>query len=229
MTKEEFVDKISKLPGVGPKKAEALYDAGYTTLEKLQTATLEELQAAPGIGPKVAEAIRDGLADLETGAKGAIEVREAGAAKAAPKPKIVEKVYTVKIKAELSDELKHALIVRAERKSHEPAFRRNFWWYRKGLDSEVWRVSRGELSKQRRGFKYRPPRVKVGYGKPAMTRGLHPSGFEEILVANPGELEQIDPKTQAARIVGTVGGRKRELIEKAAAEKKIRVLNPRRT
>ncbi|HLE97546.1 MAG TPA: eL32 family ribosomal protein, partial [Candidatus Thermoplasmatota archaeon] len=36
-------------------------------------------------------------------------------------------------------------------------------------------------------------------------------------------------KTQAARIGRTVGGKKHEAIEKAAAEKGIRVLNPRRS
>ncbi len=229
MTKDEVIETISNLPGVGKKKAEALYEAGFTTLEKLKAATLEDLQAVEGVGPKLAQAVVDGLKDIEKGAKGAVEVREKGGAPAKAEVVEAEEVYRVKIKPVLSEELKHALIIRAERKSHEPAFRRYHWWYRKGMDSEVWRAPKGTLNKQRRGFKYRPPKVKVGYGKPSITRGLHPTGFEEVLVANPAELELIDPKTQAARIVSSVGGRKRILIEGAAAEKGIRVLNPRRT
>ena len=50
------------------------------------------------------------------------------------------------------------------------------------------------------------------------------------MVANPDQLSLItDPKTQAARIQGSVGAKKAKAIEAAAAEKKIRVLNPRRT
>lgn len=231
MSKDEVIDTISALPGVGRKKAEALYEAGFTTLEKLKGASLEELQAAPGIGPKVAQAIIDGLKEAEGGAKGTVEVRETKGKAAEAKAEVVapEAVYRPKIKAQISDELRHALNVRAIRRAEEPAFRRYHWWYRKGMDPDVWRAPKGTLNKQRRGFKYRPPRVKIGYGKPAITRGLHPSGFEEVLVANPDELSLVEPKTQAARIVGTVGGRKRALIEAKAAEMGIRVLNPRRT
>jgi large subunit ribosomal protein L32e len=213
-------------------------------MEQLKKASVDDLQKAEGIGPKVAQAIYDGLHEGEAPAEGAdkIEVVEAKpktkgkAAKEAKKEKeekaeIVEaeKVYRPKIKAELSEELQAALAIRAMRADQEPAFARYHKWHSKRVP-DAWRAPKGVLSKQRRGFKYRPPRVKVGYGKPAATRGLHPSGFEEVLVANPDQLSLVlDPKTQAARIVGTVGARKRALIEKAAAEKNIRILNPRRT
>ena len=243
MTKEEFVDEVSNLPGVGRKKAEALYAAGFHNMEQLKKASVDDLQKAEGIGPKVAQAIYDGLHEGETPSEGAdkIEVVEAKpktkgkaakeAKKAEEKPEVVEaeKIYRPKIKPELPEELQRALQVRGIRAAQEPAFARYHRWHSKNV-GEAWRAPKGTLSKQRRGFKYRPPRVKVGYGKPAATRGLHPSGFEEVLVANPDELALVmDPKTQAARIVGTVGARKRALIEKAAAEKNIRILNPRRT
>ena len=243
MTKEEFVEEVSKLPGVGRKKAEALYAAGFHNLDQLKKASADDLQKAEGIGPKVAQAIYDGLHEGEAPAEGAdkIEVVEAKAktkGKAAKeakkkeaKPEIVpaEKVYRPKIKAELSPEVAKALEVREMRKDQEPEFDRYSKWHSKRVKPN-WRAPKGVLSKQRRGFKYRPPRVKVGYGKPALTRHLHPSGFEEVLVANVDELALIaDAKTQAARIVGTVGKKKRADIEKAAAEKNIRILNPRRT
>lgn len=244
MTKEEFVEEVSNLPGVGRKKAEALYAAGFHNMEQLKKASVDDLQKAEGIGPKVAQAIYDGLHEGEAGeAPGAdkVEVVEAKpktkgkaakeAKKAEEKPEVVEaeKVYAPKIKPELSEELTAALAVRKERMSTQPAFERYTKWHSVRV-KPAWRAPKGVLSKQRRGFKYRPPRVKVGYGKPALARGLHPSGFEEVLVANPDELRLIaDPKTQAARIVGTVGARKRALIEEAAAKANIRILNPRRT
>lgn len=67
--------------------------------------------------------------------------------------------------------------------------------------------------------------VEIGYGGPALVRGLHPSGFEEVMVYNVDGLETINPKTQAARIGGTVGVKKRIAIENRAKELGIRVLN----
>ena len=48
------------------------------------------------------------------------------------------------------------------------------------------------------------------------------------MVHNSGDLEAIDPETQAARVGATVGGRKRENIHSRADELGIRVLNRRR-
>lgn len=246
-TKEEFVEEVSKLPGVSKKAAESLYEAGITSLDDLKGKSTEELTQVKGIGPKTAEAILAGLAGGESSEQKADEVqvvenkktkgKDAKAKKKAEKgdetkTEVVEpeQAYRVKIKAEVSPEVKRALEIRAIRLDQQPAFRKYHWWYSGGRVKESWRAPKGELSKQRRGFKYRPPRVKVGYGKPALTRHLHPSGFEEVLVANPDQLALIvDPKTQAARIQGGVGARKAKLIEAAAAEKNIRILNPRRT
>lgn len=83
-------------------------------------------------------------------------------------------------------------------------------------------------NKQRRNYKYRSSLVRIGHGKVNAAAGLHPSGFEEVMVQRPLDLEQIDPETQAARIGATVGGRKRENIHSRADELGIRVLNRRR-
>jgi len=243
MTKDEFVEEVSKLPGVGKKTAEALYAGGYHNMEQLRGAKLEDLEKIEGLNARTAKAVYGGLHPDAEAAEGAdkVEVVEAKSktkgkdAKAKKKDdekvEVVpaERVYRPKIKAELSEELQHALKVRGIRADQEPAFARYHKWHSARVP-DAWRAPKGVLSKQRRGFKYRPPRVKVGYGKPALARGLHPSGFEEVLVANPDQLALIaDPKTQAARIEGGVGLRKRKLIESAAAEKGIRILNPRRT
>lgn len=92
---------------------------------------------------------------------------------------------------------------------------------------ENWRRPRGKDSKMRLHKKGRPPLVKIGYGTPALVRGRHPSGFEEVLVYNPNDVKNkvSDPSRQAIRIASSVGKRKRIEIIKLADELGIRVLN----
>jgi large subunit ribosomal protein L32e len=112
-------------------------------------------------------------------------------------------------------------------KKKTPEFRRQEWFRYKKLGT-AWRKPRGLQSKARRHKGYRVNVVSIGYGAPAEARSLHPSGFKEIMVYNPTDLEKIDPKVQAARIGHSVGTRKRVAIEAKAEELGIRVLNPRR-
>ena len=56
-------------------------------------------------------------------------------------------------------------------------------------------------------------------------RGRHPSGFIEVLVHNPKEIEGLDPEKHAIRIAHGVGTRKRKEIVALADDKNIRVLN----
>jgi large subunit ribosomal protein L32e len=72
---------------------------------------------------------------------------------------------------------------------------------------------------------YRPSKVRVGFRGPKQTRGLHSSGFEEVTIFNVKDLENLNPKTQAARIGGSVGTKKRIDIGKKAEELDIRLLN----
>lgn len=232
-TKEEFVESVKNLPGVGPKTAEKLYSAGFTSIEKLKQATVEDLVKDNLVGKKTAEAIVQGLQEMEAPAEAQkIQVREERTKAERREDKVEvkepEQIRRPKIKPQLTAEAKQALAARAERYANQPEFKRYHWFYKRSLERNPgWRRPRGPSNKQRRGFAYRPPRVKVGYGKPAVTRGLHPSGFAEVFVYNVDDLAKItDPKTQAARIGSTVGGKKHIAIEAKAAELKIRVLNP---
>ena len=140
---------------------------------------------------------------------------------------VEDKPVVPKLKPELDDATAAALADRDAKSRKNPAFRRQEWFrYKKlGGKNAGWRRPRGIHSKMRRHYKYRPPVVSIGYRVNGAARGLHPSGFEEVLVYRPDDLAEIDPKTQAARVGGTVGGRKQAAIVAKADEMGIRVLN----
>ena len=137
-------------------------------------------------------------------------------------------VYMVKQKPVLNDEMKAALALRAAQKKKTPSFRRTEWFRYKRLSRSGWRAPHGMDNKQRRNYKYRGSLVRIGHGKVAAARFLHPSGFREVMVHNTNDLEAIDPETEAARVGASVGGRKREHIYARADELGVRVLNRRR-
>ena len=136
--------------------------------------------------------------------------------------------HVAKQKPVLSEEMKAALELRSEQKKKTPSFRRTEWFRYKRLSRSGWRAPHGMDSKQRRNYKYRSSLVRVGHGKVSAARGLHPSGFKEVMVQNTTDLDVIDPETEAARVGRSVGGRKREQIHSRADELGIRVLNRRR-
>ncbi|NIA10641.1 MAG: 50S ribosomal protein L32e [Nitrospiraceae bacterium] len=134
--------------------------------------------------------------------------------------KIVEEgEYTPKKKPVIDKEIKKLL---SEKK--KPKFVRQQWYQFKRLKVK-WVKPRGRHSKLRKGLRYRTPVAKIGYGTPKKIRALHPSGFEEIMVYNVGDVEGVNPEKEAIRISGRVGGRKRSEIVKKADEMGIRVLN----
>ncbi|MFQ6060063.1 MAG: 50S ribosomal protein L32e [Thermoplasmata archaeon] len=137
---------------------------------------------------------------------------------------ISEEEYVVEIKPKLDKKSKKGLRLREQIASTRPKFRRQEWFRYVRL-GESWRRPRGLHSKLRRGVKYRVNLVSIGYRGPRTVRGLHPSGFQEVMVYRVEDLEGLDPEKQAARIGHSVGIRKREQIERTAEEKGIRVLN----
>lgn len=68
-TKREYEEKMAKdrrtishiteLDGVTPKIAEFLRDAGYTSVQDIYTASLDELKTVEGLGPKTAEKLKE--------------------------------------------------------------------------------------------------------------------------------------------------------------------------
>lgn len=119
-----------------------------------------------------------------------------------------------------------ALKLGAQGKKKKPKFvRQESWKYVRLKDN--WRRPRGLDNKARKGVKGWPPCVSSGYRKPKAVRGLHPSGYEEILAYNMDCLKDINPKTQAVRIAHTVGKRNRIKILAEARKKKVIILNLR--
>ena len=137
-------------------------------------------------------------------------------------------VHVAKQKPELDDSTKEALSLRQLQSQSKPSFRRSEWFRYKRLSRSGWRRPKGMDNSQRKNLKYRGSKVRIGFGKVSEARGLHPSGFKEVLVHNTLDLEEINPASEAARIGSTVGGRKREQIHLKADELGIRILNRRR-
>lgn len=217
-------EEIEDIGGVGPSKAEALRDAGYDSVEELARADQSELAEIEGIGNALAARITAEVGELEVAEETTGEVEEAEPEEEAPEDTAVETELRPRGHADktpdLSEDEKRLL---AERSDQE--FNRQDHHKKQRVDA-TWRRPRGGLSKQRRGIKGKGAVVESGYRSPTEVRGLHPSGFEEVRVHRPADLDGVNPETEAVRIASAVGDRKRERIEDRAEEEGIRVLNP---
>ncbi len=136
----------------------------------------------------------------------------------------VEEEYQVKAKPTLDPAQAELLALRDRIRRRRPTFRRQEG-FRYGRLGEGWRRPRGRHSKLRRRLRYRGAVPSAGYRGPQGARDVHPSGFREVLVHRPEDLEAVDPQVQAVRIAHSVGTRKRLAIQDRADELEIRVLN----
>jgi large subunit ribosomal protein L32e len=142
--------------------------------------------------------------------------------------------YSAHPKPKLPNNVKKALRYRAEKKAVQPFFIRQEARRYKRLGLK-WRRPKGVHSKLRQHWGYRINVVSIGFRGPKDARGLHPSGFREVLVHNVKELDAVDPQVQAIRIARTVGSKKRTAIEERIKElekkKEVKyyLLNPLKT
>jgi len=249
MAKDDVIKDFTSLKGVGKAKAELLYKNGFNSLDKLKKANVVDLTKIEGVNETVAKNI---IGQFKQPAKSKRTSTQKAADKkpATPKKKVEKKVtskpeakkeekpkeeavevkeeeeekYKVKKKPTLGKQQQEKLVIRKQIKKRTPEFLREEWFRYKRVPKN-WRRPDGITSKMRINLKYRPSKVRIGFRGPKEVRGLHASGFEEIIIHNTNELEHIDPKTQAARIGGSVGTRKRIEIEKKADELEVRILN----
>ena len=121
-----------------------------------------------------------------------------------------------------------ALKVRARARNKKPEFVRQESW-RDSKFSLSWRRPRGLDNKVRRKIKGWPASPSTGYKGPKIARGMHPSGYMEVIVNNAEAVAAVDPTTHAIRIAHTVGRKKRTVIIAEAKRLNIKILNVRVT
>ncbi len=208
---DEAIKQLTTIEGVGKAKAKLLYDAGFKTIASIKKASVDDIADIKGIGVKLANKIKASADE--------IVVEE---------EKQEEKTEALPVTIVLDEEIKRLLGVRKKQKSKKPEFKQTDSHKKKKL-ADYWRRPDGIHNKTRYAVKGKTPLVEAGYGSPAAVRGLHPSGFEEVLVRAPKDIESLKVGRQAARIAHTVGSRKRAIIEKKAAELGLKILNPARS
>jgi large subunit ribosomal protein L32e len=123
----------------------------------------------------------------------------------------------------MTTEIKRLIQVRVDKGA---VFKRDGYGKKRQL-SDSWRKPRGQHNKQREQKKAKGALPKPGFGSPIAVRGMHPSGFFEILISSVKELEGFDPKTHAVRIRATVGERTRTGLQDKARAEGFKVLNAR--
>jgi large subunit ribosomal protein L32e len=123
----------------------------------------------------------------------------------------------------MTTEIKRLIRVRVEKGA---TFKRDGYGKKKQL-SDSWRKPKGQHNKQREQKKAKGALPKPGFGSPIAVRGMHPSGYFEVLISSVKELEGINPKTHAIRIGATVGERTRVGLQEKAIADGFKVLNPR--
>ena len=128
---------------------------------------------------------------------------------------------------DMDPESRRLFNVRKVQKGKKPQFKRTCSHKFKRLDTN-WRRPRGSQGKQRRKYVSKGALAQVGYGSPAAVKGLHPSGYSDVLISSITELELVDSSYEAIRIAATVGARKKAIILAKAEELGIKVLNPGR-
>ena len=221
----EGPQELEDISGVGASKADALREAGFESVQDVKEADQDELAEAEGIGNALAARIKADVGDLEVTEETEAEIEDEDAPDEPAEDVETElqpRGLTEKT-PELSDEERRLLEKR--RDVGKPQFNRQDY-HKKKRTPESWRRPRGQLSKQRRGIKGKGATVEAGFRTPTAVRGKHPSGFEEVYVETPDDLEDVDGDREAVRIASSVGSRKRERIEELAEDQGVRVLNP---
>ena len=142
------------------------------------------------------------------------------------KNKILKTEKKTYVSPSVSIDIKKSLELRKELRLTRPKFQRQESWRYVRVGS-AWRRPKGTDSKMRLRKKGWPSLVKIGYGGPLKSRGLHPSGFKDILVNTVNDLERLNPEIDAVRLASKLGAKKRRIVVDRAHELGLKVLNIR--
>ncbi len=85
-----------------------------------------------------------------------------------------------------------------------------------------WRMPRGKDIDKKQLYGKKPD---SGYRNAKAVRGIHPSGYKEIIVRNEKELMALNKDREAAMVSSAVGLKKKNSIVKKANELGVRILN----
>ena len=110
-----------------------------------------------------------------------------------------------------------------KKRPHPQFLRPNYGRSKRSRIKGNWRRPRGQNNKKKEKRKYMGASPSIGYGQPSGVKYVHPSGFPEVLVQSPIDLEGL--KEVAIRVASGVGGRKRAEIYKLAEKQGLKILN----
>lgn len=110
----------------------------------------------------------------------------------------------------------------------KPKFVRSEGFRYKRLRKSGWKKPKGRHHKMRTYLGGKPLSPNVGYRRRRDLRGLHPSGFREVLVDNPAQLAALNKEKEAVRLSGRLGALKAAKIMEESKKLGLKILNPRK-
>ena len=120
---------------------------------------------------------------------------------------------------------KTLLELRSKMTKKRPLFSRKDNNKKARIEDNVWRKARGCDNKQRLKKKGHKKTPRMGFRGPALVRGLHVSGLEQVIVHNKEELHKLNHKEQGVLVSGKTGNRKKVEIIAEAKKLGLTILN----
>ena len=119
---------------------------------------------------------------------------------------------------------KRLMRIRDKLSKKRPSFRRVESWRFKRVKNS-WRKSRGIDSQTRKKEKSGVKSPSIGYRSPKKVRGIHPSGYKEVMVFNVNDLKGLNNKKHALKLSGRLGAKKRITLIDYAQNRGFKILN----
>jgi large subunit ribosomal protein L32e len=119
---------------------------------------------------------------------------------------------------------KRLMRIRDKLSKKRPSFRRVESWRFKRVKNS-WRKSRGIDSQTRKKEKSGVKSPSIGYRSPKKVRGIHPSGYKEVMVFNVNDLKGLNNKKHALKLSGRLGAKKRIALIEYAQNRGFKILN----